>query len=42
MGIAAEDMKTAAKIVVTGDDVEKAKPSPDVFALAAQRLERTS
>ena len=31
-------LKTPAKIVVTGDDVEKAKPSPDVFALAAQRL----
>jgi HAD superfamily hydrolase (TIGR01509 family) len=24
--------------VITGDDVEKAKPSPDIFMLAAQRL----
>lgn len=24
--------------IVTGDDVEKAKPSPDIFMLAAQRL----
>jgi HAD superfamily hydrolase (TIGR01509 family) len=25
-------------VVITGDDVKKAKPSPDVFALAAKRL----
>jgi HAD superfamily hydrolase (TIGR01509 family) len=25
-------------VVITGDDVEKAKPSPDVFILAAERL----
>jgi HAD superfamily hydrolase (TIGR01549 family) len=31
-------LKMPAKIVVTGDDVEKAKPSPDVFVLAAQGL----
>lgn len=31
-------LKVAPKTVVTGDDVEKAKPSPDVFVLAAQRL----
>ena len=30
-------MPSKAK-VVTGDDVEKAKPSPDIFVLAAQRL----
>lgn len=29
----------SAKIIVTGDEVEKAKPSPDVFVLAAHRLE---
>jgi HAD superfamily hydrolase (TIGR01509 family) len=28
----------AATEIVTGDDVEKAKPSPDIFMLAAQRL----
>jgi HAD superfamily hydrolase (TIGR01549 family) len=28
----------AGTIVTTGDDVRKAKPSPDVFVLAAQRL----
>lgn len=27
------------RVVITGDDVEKAKPSPDVFVLAAERLE---
>lgn len=27
------------RVVVTGDDVEKAKPSPDVFVLAAERLD---
>lgn len=32
------NLKPSPKIVVTGDDVEKAKPSPDVFVLAAQRL----
>ena len=26
-------------VVVTGDDVEKAKPSPDIFVMAAQKLE---
>ena len=26
--------------MLTGDDVTKAKPSPDVFVLAAERLER--
>ncbi len=31
-------LKVPPKIVVTGDDVERAKPSPDVFVLAAQRL----
>jgi HAD superfamily hydrolase (TIGR01549 family) len=31
-------LKISTKTVVTGDDVEKAKPSPDVFALAAQQL----
>jgi phosphoglycolate phosphatase-like HAD superfamily hydrolase len=25
-------------VIATGDDVEKAKPSPDVFVLAAERL----
>jgi HAD superfamily hydrolase (TIGR01549 family) len=25
-------------VIVTGDDVEKAKPSPDIFVLAANRL----
>lgn len=28
----------ASMEIVTGDDVEKAKPSPDIFMLAAQRL----
>ena len=28
-------LKTPPKTVVTGDDIEKAKPSPDVFVLAA-------
>ncbi len=27
-------------VVVTGDDVEKAKPSPDIFVAAAQRLQK--
>ena len=31
-------LKVPPKTVVTGDDVEKAKPAPDVFALAAQQL----
>lgn len=31
-------LKVRPKTVVTGDDVEKAKPSPDVFALAAEQL----
>jgi HAD superfamily hydrolase (TIGR01509 family) len=32
-------LRTAAKsVVVTGDDVAKAKPSPDVFVAAAKRL----
>jgi HAD superfamily hydrolase (TIGR01509 family) len=31
-------LKIQAKVVVTGDDVERAKPSPEVFVLAAQRL----
>jgi len=30
--------KISPKILATGDDVEKAKPSPDVFLRAAQRL----
>jgi len=28
----------ARTVIATGDDVEKAKPSPDVFVLAAERL----
>jgi phosphoglycolate phosphatase-like HAD superfamily hydrolase len=28
----------ANTVIITGDDVEKAKPSPDVFVLAAERL----
>ncbi len=34
-----QKLKVPSKVqVVTGDDVEKAKPSPDIFVLAAQRL----